>query len=217
MTTDQRHGLDDCLAYVATRDDEDWLGLPSPNLLQALLDGTSLRADLTRHRCSTWRIYGPLNEERFYQPLVARTGHPTLSIRWATALELYHFSMPAAMRELEQLIRGWSPADHPGADAVFEPVESPNPDRDLRDILRKLARRPGIFLNESSGWALHAYMTGLDRGGDWIGAPELLGVRELVQTIEERSVESYGSTFGAYRVYSHDPETLLAGAGIEPE
>jgi len=74
-----------------------------------------------------------------------------------------------------------------------------------------------MFLQESSGWALHAYMTGLDRGGDWIGAPELPGVRELVQTIEEESVEAYGSTFGAYRVYCHEPEALLAWAGIEPE
>ncbi len=49
-------------------------------------------------------MWGPLDDPEFWQPIVARTGHPTLSIKWATALKLLYFSSEDAHAELS--VRG---------------------------------------------------------------------------------------------------------------
>jgi hypothetical protein len=79
--------LDNCLAYVVLGDHANWLGTSSPTALKIFLDGAALRAELVSATISAWRIHGPLELPEFYLPIVARTGHPTLSITWPTALE----------------------------------------------------------------------------------------------------------------------------------
>ena len=97
--------LRECLAYAVLEDYESWLGVPSPHGLSVFLAGARTRADLARQPLSTWRLSGPLDEPDFYLPLVARTGHPQLAIKWATAMEMLHFSPADAMRELRDLTR----------------------------------------------------------------------------------------------------------------
>jgi len=208
-----RPQLRDCLASVILDDPATWLGEPSPRMLQAFLDGAKTRAELTRQTLESWRVYGPLDEPDFYLPIVARTGHPTLSIRWATALESLNYSMLDSMLELKALIARWF--EERGFDSGSR-VGQPASDADLPRLLRRLARRPGLFLGEPCGWSLHCYLAGMDRGGDWLGLPPLPGLREVVDGIAERSLESYGSTFAAYRIYNRSPEELLAWVGIKP-
>jgi hypothetical protein len=207
--------LRDCLAYAVLDDYETWLGTPSPSCLSVFLSGAVTRASLLGHVLPAWRVYGPLELPEFYMPLVARTGHPLLSIKWATAVELHHFSLTAAMRELGQMMQSWV-AVH-GLETKDEVKYEFCEQMGLDGLLGELARRPGMFLGDTSGWSLYCYLAGMDKGGDWLGLPVLPRLREIVDGIEERSEESYGSRFAAYRVYDGLPAELLAWVGIEPE
>jgi hypothetical protein len=173
-----------------------------------------MRAALTGSNVAQWCIHGPLEIPEFYLPLVARTGHPALTIRWATALQFLHFDLEDASLELLRLIRDWHASPRSEPPALAEQAPDP-PFPDLRMMLGTLARRPGMFLGSNEGWSLRCYLHGMAAGGDWLGLPELFDLRYIVDLIEGRSFESYGSRFAAYRVYSATP--LLAWAGIEPE
>lgn len=214
MTQDSDTELHHCLAYVVLEDYENWLGAPSPHYLEAFLDGAEARAAFTGVVVPPWRLSGPLNIAEFYLPLVARTGNPSLSIRWANALDLYHFSLDEAMRDLRMLFVDWvSRHGLRTSSAIARQPPAPT----LSDHLRRMAERPGMYFAQWSGWSLRSYLAGLDRGGDWLGLPPLPGLREVVDGIEEKSLHSYGSRFGAYRVYEHSPEELLSWVGIAPE
>jgi len=210
--------LRSCLAHAILADPERWLGEASPSALQAFLSGAQLRAELSATPVATWRIFGPLNDAEFYSPLVARTGNPDLTIRWASALELVHFSMADAMTELRSQIANWF--DERGFDplpSVGGPSRTVPPNETLRSVLARLARRPGMFLGEASSWRLQCYLAGVDRGGDWLLLPPVEGLREIIDGIAAHSRDSYGSNFGAYRIYSQAPADLLAWVGINPE
>jgi hypothetical protein len=206
--------IDRCLAYVVAANYSDWLGLPTPSGLQALLIGAEDRAAFTKARVPGWQITGPLNDPSFYLPLVARTGHPSLRIRWATALELLYHSLDDAMTELRSLLEAWA-RDFAFPTEVFASIAPPA--ESLQAHLIHVAHRPGMYLGRKSAWLLKCYLVGLDRGGDWLALPPLPGLSAVVQSIEERSRVNYGSTFGAYRVYESDPAALLSWAGIAAE
>ncbi|MFT5356873.1 MAG: hypothetical protein ACI9KE_004099 [Polyangiales bacterium] len=207
---DTKPSLDACLAYAVLNNPDDWLSTPSPTALQVFLLGAKQRAAVTDPSLNMWRIHGPLNEPKFYKPLVARTGHPLLSIRWATALELLHYSMTDAMTELLHLL-----------EARFSslPLPGPNPyDWDQADFWRHLARRPAMFFGSGSGQHLGWYLAGFQKGGDWLGLPPDPEADAIIEAIHQHSKESYGSEFGAFRVYDSPggATTLLGWAGVEP-
>ena len=210
--------LESCLAWVILQDAEDWLGAPSPRALETVLLGASARAQLVQPDLHRWKIFGPLNDREFYRPIVARTGHPTLSIRWASALEFLYFSMAEAMAELRRLIRGWVEAhglrEEKRVGSPFREHRISGPDTD--EYWRRMAKRPGMFLGDSTGEALHHYLIGMTRGGDWLGLAEVPRARQIVDNIEGRSQAAYGSPFAGYRVYGEEGvQELLSWAGIE--
>jgi hypothetical protein len=208
--------LHGCLAHVVLNDYETWLGIPSPSCLASFLDGAATRAILVGAKLPIWKVYRPLEEEEFYLPLVARTGRPTLSIKWPTALEIYHFSLANAMRELQELMRSW--VQRHGLETKADVNRGlREPPMTLAEHMNLVARRPAMYLGENNGWALHCYLGGMDRGGGWLGLPPLPGLRQIVDGIEERSQKSYGSKFAAYRVYQESPSQLLSWVGIEAE
>lgn len=197
----------------------------SPNLergslsdLNLFLNGAAVRAQLTSTPLPLWRIYGPLEEPEFYLPLVARTGNPRLSIKWASALGLVHFDLQGALQELRRSLESWQETikrdPKPAALLELWPEERRT---DLRSLLRRVARRPGMYLGSNDGWALRSYLHGMADGGDWLTLPAVPELREVMKQIEEQSLGSYGSPFAAYRVYEHDILPLLSWAGIEPE
>jgi hypothetical protein len=181
--------------------------------LQAFLSGAQDRVGFTHADLPEWRIAGPLDQPAFYTPLVEATGHPTLSIRWATALELIHFSMKDAISDLRDRVEAWA--------VDFDPSSSPPSDfsapaDSLRELLGHLAARPALYLGRNSSWRLYCYLNGLDRGGDWLGLPPLPVAREILNELQTRSAAHYGSRFGAFRVYENSPAELLAWVGITP-
>jgi hypothetical protein len=201
--------LDECLAHVVLRDSESWLGLVSPTGLSVFLAGAETRAQLTRAPIAEWRIHGPLEDPDFYLPLVARTGHPSLTIKWATAMELLHFSMTAAMTELRDLV------EHRFQSPGFR---TPNPielssSYDWDAFWSQLKGRPAMFLGGVSGWHLYWFLAGMARGGDWLGLPTVPRLREGVRAIAAASARSYGSEFAAYRICQAGE--LLALAGVD--
>jgi hypothetical protein len=205
--------LSKCLAYEVLRNPEDWLGMPSPDALQAFLFGAEDRAGFTGTDLPEWRIAGPLHQATFYAPLVESTGHPTLSIRWATALELVHFSMKDAFGDLRSRIEVWAAGFDP---SLSSPSHFSPPAGSVREHLGNLASRPALYLGHTSGWLLYCYLNGLDRGGDWLGLPPLPTAHELFSDLQEQSTKHYGSRFGAFRVYEHSPAELLTWVGITP-
>jgi hypothetical protein len=76
------------------------------------------------------------------------------------------------------------------------------------------ASRPGMFLGGLSGANLQHYLTGMDRGGDWLGLPKLPLLCSVVDEIRRLSFEAYGSPFGAFRAYSDDVRPLLRDVGV---
>jgi hypothetical protein len=213
VQNEQNAILNQCLAYEVLRNPDDWLGMPSTEALQALLTGAEDRAGFTRADLPEWRIAGPLDQAGFYAPLVEATGHPTLSIRWATALELVHFSMRDAITDLRDRVEAWA--------ADFDPSSSPPshfspPAGSVREHLGNLAARPALYLGRNSSWRLYCYLNGLDRGGDWLGLPPLPVAREIFSEMQNQSAAHYGSRFGAFRVYENSPAELLAWVGVTP-
>lgn len=203
----------DSLVSAVLDDYEHWLGSASPHHLANFLDGAAVRAGLVGVDLPRWRVFGPLEEQGFSQSLLDRLGRGPLSIGWSTALELMHFALPDAMRELRSLVRAWEDrAEYPPA--AESALRWQFDERDLHDNLQRLAARPGMYLGAKSGWALRCYLAGMDAGGDWLTLPPLEGLRAIVGAIEDHSELAYGSRFGAYRVYENDPVTLLAWAGI---
>jgi hypothetical protein len=212
--------LERCLAYHVLSNRGTWLGGPSLTDLELVLAGASIRATLTATPVAEWRIHGPLEDPEFYLPLVAKTGHPTLTIKWASALEFLHLDIEAASLELLRLIRDWFASGNPPSltSASSQAASKAPPSsvwRDVRALLSTLARRPGMFLGSNRGWALRCYLRGMADGGDWLDLPALSDLREVIDQIERKSHEAYGSPFAAYRVYDAAP--LLAWADIHPE
>lgn len=202
-----------CLALEVARSYNGWLGTPSPSGLQALLSGAEERVRYSKARVPEWNVWGPLNDPNFFMPIVALTGHPTLSVRWAGAIELIHFSLQEAMADLRGRLEAWTAATAPKSDEV---ICSSNSMPSLREHLAHLARRPAMYLGQNSAWLLHCYLTGLDRGGDWLRLPPFPELREVIDRIEGKSYHAYGSPFGAYRIYEQEPAELLLWAGISP-
>lgn len=207
MTDPSFAALENCLAYQVVREYRSWLGTPSPTCLVSFLIGVQARVALTRSEVSEWRISGPLDIPEFYMPLVARTGHPTLTIKWATALEIHHFSLESAMFELQTCIEKWvvSGKEMPQMTLLKEHGEPPP----LMDLFRSIAKRPPMYLGCRSGWALRCFLTGMDKGGDWLSLPRLDGLLEAIDCIEEQSLQCYGSRFAAYRIYEDMPDKIL--------
>lgn len=204
------------LASAVLDDYERWLGSASLHHLANFLDGAALRAGLVGVDLPSRRVFGPLGEQEFSRSLLDRLGRGPLSIGWATALELMHFALPDAMRELRSLVRAWE--DRPGHAPASESVVGWQlEERDLQKHLQRLAARPGMYLGAKSGWALRCFLAGMDGGGDWLTLPRLEGLSGVVRAIEDHSELVYGSRFGAYRVYESDPVTLLSWAGIVAE
>lgn len=203
--------LDACLAYAVLNNPDDWLSTPSPMALDIFLAGARHRADVTDPSLPMWRIFGPLNEPEFDKPLLKRTGHPRLNIRWPTALELLHFSMSDAMAELLHLVRKRFSDPSLKLPGPYSRCEHP-------DVWRDFARRPAMFIGNGSAKRLGWYLAGLQKGGDWLGLPPDPEADAIIEAIHQRSKQSYGSEFAAFRVYDSPggATTLLSWAGVEP-
>lgn len=202
-----------CLAHAVLGRADDWLGLSSPTALRVFLAGAELRAAATQPTLPSWRIHGPLQDPDFDKPLLARTGHSSLSIGWATALELLHFSMTDALSELRSLIEDWFDRgrlkqEPVGSLALGDPAA----------FWRGVATRPAMYCGGDSGWHLSWYLAGMTKGGDWLGLPEFPAAGEIADAIHAASKKSHGSRFGGFRVHSGrgSAQALLAWAGIEP-
>jgi hypothetical protein len=118
------------------------------------------------------------------------------------------------MRELRMAMEAWVQLHGLVADEREPGVADPT---GLEGLLKKLARRPAMYLGRLNSWTLRCYLAGMDRGGDWLGLPPLPGLRAVVDGLEEWSEESYGTRFAAYRVYEGSPTELLRRVGIVPE
>lgn len=206
-----------CLASAVLNRFPEWLGRPSPSDLYALLSGAAWRADIERIRVPSWRIFGPLEDPDFYLPIVARTGHPTLNIKWATALELIYLDLNEAMGELRSALEEWEESFETQVLPEEDTSELPWIPMGIRETLADLARRPGLYIGSADGWTLRCFLTGMSQGAEWLSIPESPELTRIIREIEATSMRSYGSPFGAYRIYSQDPATLLSWAGIGPK
>lgn len=205
--------LKDCLAYTILQEPEKWLGSASPTHLRNFLFGVELRAILTDERIPAWRVYGPLFKEEFYKPIVARTGNPGLAIVWDTALEFIYFSHDEGMKELSRLFHQWYET-HDIDTTTLTGVLPDDRRHDLPYHLGRLAKRPGMYLLNSTGWSLFCLLQGMDKGGDWLGLTRIAELNRILEVISDRSKRAYGSSFAAYREYA--PAELLEWAGINP-
>lgn len=192
-----------------------WLGSPSPQNLAIFLSGAADRAIYSGSRIEQWRIYGPLCEPSFDEPILKETGHPTLAIRWAFALEIIHFSMSDALTDLKQRIELWAQENEPDQ-TKYKTAQ--NQRIQMENLFEEMATRPGMFLRTNSGVGLQQYLLGATAGGDWLGLPEVARFNQVKEKIERVSLDAYGSHFAGYRIYNHDggaAHLLTKWAGVE--
>lgn len=216
MSTDIEQQIDSCLAYEVLRHPDEWLGVPSTELLRALLAGAETRADCVAPNLPCRRIYGVLNDPEFFEPYVAATGRAPLSIKWATALAMTHLSLAEGYSKLRDDALAWHRRrglPEPQiqlAEPVTQSVE------EVTDRLwAQFAWRPAMYAGDIAGWTLYCFLTGMDRGGDWLQLPPMPRLREIVDRIAAESVRHYGSAFAAYRIY--DAPSLLEWGGLTPD
>jgi hypothetical protein len=199
-----------CLGYEVLRNPDPWIGAPSASFLESFLIGASFRADYVKSDLPPWRISGVLDDPEFYAPFVHATGRPTLTIRWATAVEMTHLSLADGFALLRDRALEWHRSY-----GVNEDREEPRGQtfgRSPEAFWSELVARPGMFIGDNSGWKLYCFLQGMSRGGDWLDLPDMPRLRDVVSAIAERSVRAYGSSFAAFRIYNA-PE-LLKWAGL---
>ncbi len=206
--------IESCLAYQVLRDPDEWIGAPSASYLQAFLLGAEIRASCVKPSLPRWRVFGVLEDTKFYKPFVAATGHPTLSIKWAIALEMTHFSISAGYTKLRDDALAWH--NEHGV-AVRETVhkwysEKTSISERAQIFWTHFAQRPAVFMGDTSGWGLYCFLSGMGRGGDWLALPEMPRLGDIINRIAGQSEDAYGSPFAAFRVYR--AEKLLEWAGL---
>lgn len=198
-----------CLAYEVLLNPDEWIGGPSTELLHAFLVGAELRFEFTKGDISNWQIAGVLNDPTFYQQFIDATGHPTLTIRWAKALALTHFSLAAGFETLKRSALEWHRAHGPLPDVRPEHRQIPFTPSTLWS---SIARRPPMYMGDASGWTLYCFLNGMANGGDWLQLPAMPGLQEVFSGIQERSRQAYGSPFAAFRMYN--AQDLLGWVGL---
>lgn len=204
--------LRECLAYHVLLDPGSWLGFPSPEGLNQFLNGAEWRATFAGTSLRTWRLWGPLSDRAFDASIVAETGHPDLSLRWPSALEFLHFCALDALADLRRRMESFSAS----AAALAEVADLRTSVDSPEAFLLMFAKRPGMVIGSNTGLALQNFLHGATRGADWLELPDVPAFRRARQEIEERSEESYGTSFAAYRAYRERGATeLLQWADIE--
>jgi hypothetical protein len=209
MNADIESQIESCLAYHVLGDADKWIGAPRPSYLEAFLAGASTRAIQTDPNFAYWRIHGVLEYPEFYSRFVASTGHPSLTIRWATALEMTHLSFAEGCLELLDQALVWH-REH-GIKEDASPGARSTSSAPIEEFWDHFATRPGMYMGSNSGWGLYCFLKGLTDGGDWLGLPEASLNSEVFDSIAKRSADTYGSRFAAFRVYDASP--LLGWAG----
>lgn len=212
MASDRETEIEACLAYAIMRDPDHWIGCPSSKYLDVFLQAVAFRRDFAGSSVPDSRISGVLNEPAFSQQFVDATGHPTLAIRWATAIEMTDLSLAVGFAKLYRAAIDWHrtygviTADSPG---VFR-------GRDAEQFWYSFAKCPPLFMGDESGWGLYCFLNGMQKGGDWLGLAPMPRLDDIFGGIKRRSERSYGSEFAAFRVY--DARGLLKWVNLpDPE
>ena len=123
--------------------------------------------------------------------------------------------MSSALTDLKQRIEQWSCKHEPNTTSYSRDISAIS----VENLFEEMAARPEMFLGTNSGVNLQQYLLGATVGGDWLGLPHVQRFTEVRDKIEQRSVEAYGSRFGAYRVYRGNQgaaKLLIKWAGIQP-
>lgn len=168
-----------------------------------------MRATLIDSQLPGWRIDGPLNDQRFYLPIVAETGHPSLSVRWATALELIHLSLDEAFSVLLKRFERWFTCEEWDDDEIVRRDVAWKYSEDVNEFWLDISRSPAMYCGSNGGWSLYCFLMGMRNGGNWLGLPPCARLEEIIGGIERKSKLSYGSVHGAFRVYEQDPKNLI--------
>lgn len=213
MTTDRESEIKSCLAYAVLDNPDPWIGCPSTVFLQAFLSGAAIRRDFVGSQLPDWRISGVLDDPAFYQQFVAATGHPTLSIRWATALAMTHLSLTEGFARLKNEALAWHRAHGVGGDDAVDVLQSAGKgvDRNPNVFWDHFASRQALYTGDHSGWTLYCFLNGMKIGGDWLALPEMPRLDEIFGGICARSMRWYGSPFAAFRVYAAQGLLELVG------
>lgn len=201
-----------CLAYEVLENIEDWVGVPSVRYLQSVLLGAYHRSVRVGAAIPVSQVFGALVTPEFYGPLVAATGHPTLSITWYSALEFTHFNGREACEHLRSHIATWHESNTLDASVLLESTWVFENDQDFWETVHQ---RPQLYLSDCDGWSLYCFLVGARRGGDWLGIERTSTFDLVYDQIARRSESSYGSEFASFRI--HNARKLLEKCGFHFE
>lgn len=198
MASDRESEIESCLAYAVLRDPDQWIGCPSTKYLDSFLHGVFFRRDFAGPPVSDSRISGVLNEPAFYKQFVDETGHPTLTIRWATAIAMTDLSLAAGFTKLKNTAIDWHRKNGLQAAETLDGSARKDADR----FWDNFAKRPAMYMGDDSGWSLYCFLNGMHAGGDWLNLNSMPRLDEIFGGIKHRSDSAYGSAFAAFRVYN---------------
>lgn len=196
MTYNRESEIESCLAYTVLSDPDDWIGCPSTKYLDAFLQGVCVRRDFAGPSIPNSRISGVLNERAFYKQFVDATGHPRLTIRWATAIEMTDLSLATGFTKLKNAAIDWHRNNGLNAEPATESLA-----KDTDRFWDSFAKRPEIYMGDGSGWTLYCFLNGMQKGGDWLDLHPMPRLDDIFGGITRHSEHAYGSPFAAFRVY----------------
>ena len=208
MLPDHESEIETCLAYEVLRDPDNWIGGPSTLWLDAFLHGASFRRDFAGPSIPDSLISGVLNEPAFFQQFIDATGHPTLTIKWATAIAMTDLSLAAGFAKLKAAAIDW----HGKYGVTATKVSNSLPHHVRDNFWQSFAERPAMYMGDSNGWTLYCFLNGMKRGGDWLHLNEMPRLDEVFGGIQQQSERAYGSPFAAFRVC--DSRRLLEWVGL---
>lgn len=204
--------INSCLAYEVLQNPDKWIGCPSAFYLNSFLEGAKMRSTVVSPDFPFYCIDGILNDPDFYQRFVDATGHPGLTIKWAHGLALTHFSFSEGWKKLRDEALVWHREN--GVTLVEWQTQLEAKDKDPSSVEKHaislwqcLVKRPHMYMSGITGWDLFCLLNGMVCGGDWLDLPKLSFFEDAFNQIKARSIKSYGSEFGAFRLY--DSKTLL--------
>lgn len=204
-----RGDLDECLAWQVLCEPDDFIGASSVSYLDSYLSGASSRAQLTAPGFPDWRLYGVLQKEEFYLPLVMGISNPLKLTRWAD-IDRRHFSEGQCFETLRTEFMRF----HAAYGFIKFPDQSWPAHETEAEFWQGFAKRPGMYMGRSDGWGLYCFLSGMANGGDWLGLPKMTLLETIFSKIKDKSEQTYGSSFAAFRYHNSNLTELLIWAGL---
>ena len=206
--------IEQCLAYHVLRNAPRILGSLTTDHFGSLLYGATYRAVVSTKQFPSWRINGVLDSPAFFQDSFEID---TEFQGWRRSIDKSFFSPREILLELGERAERWhvkSGVDKTEMASLCHCSHLPLAERP-NAFWPHFLERPAMYCGSLSGWGLYCCLVGMTKGGDWLSLPEFSPAKELLKKLTQKSEQTYGTQFAAFRVHGTGLGVLKWGNEIE--